>query len=162
MTQEHKDMLIRDLSARLPYHVKVEIDLQSNIYPPMTCEVCNIEIAETGSSGSFIGVWVLPDSYCEYREFLCKPYLFPLSSMTEEQEKELITITDGTFRYRWGDITNAIPRKNTSEWGISENAFINSIKVINILYIWLLKNHFDINGLIPLGLAKDATGLGIY
>ena len=24
------------------------------------------------------------------------------------------------------------------------------------------KNHFDVNGLIPLGLAKDATGLNIY
>ena len=62
----------------------------------------------------------------------------------------------------WGDINNAIPRKNTSEWGISENAFINGIKVINILYIWLLKNHFDINGLIPMGLVIDATGSNIY
>ena len=57
----------------------------------------------------------------------------------------------------WGDITNAIPRKNISEWGVSENAFISSIKVINILYIWLLKNHFDIYGLIPMSLALDAT-----
>ena len=62
----------------------------------------------------------------------------------------------------WGDINNAIPRKNTSEWGTDENAYINSIKVINILYTWLLKNHFDINGLIPMGLAIDCTNLNIY
>ena len=92
----------------------------------------------------------------------CKPYLYPLSSMTEEQKEELITITNGKFRYMCGDITNAIPRKNSGEWGISENAYIHDIKVINILYIWLLKNHFDINGLIPMGLANDATGLNIY
>jgi hypothetical protein len=82
--------------------------------------------------------------------------------MTEEQQEELITITNGKFRYMWGVITNAIPRKNTSEWGVSENAFIDGIEVINILYAWLLKNHFDINGLIPIGLANDATGLSVY
>jgi hypothetical protein len=27
---------------------------------------------------------------------------------------------------------------------------------------WLLKNHFDYRGLIPKGLAIDATGKGIY
>lgn len=90
------------------------------------------------------------------------PFLFPLSSITEEQEQELITITNGKFRYMWGVITNAIPRKNTSEWCVSENAFIDGMEVINILYIWLLKNHFDINGLIPMGLANDATVLDIY
>jgi hypothetical protein len=82
--------------------------------------------------------------------------------MSEEQKEELITITNGKFRYMCGDITNAIPRKNSGEWGISENAYIHDIEVINILYIWLLKNHFDINGLIPMGLANDATNLNIY
>jgi hypothetical protein len=100
-------------------------------------------------------------SGCYYGEDI-KPHLFPLSSMTEEQKEELINITNGKFRYMCGDINNAIPRKNTGEWGISENAYINSIKVINILYIWLLKNHFDINGLIEKGLAIDATDKNIY
>lgn len=87
MTQNEKELLLKDICARLPYGVKVQIDLQSNIYTPMICKVCNIEFAEMGDS--FIGVEVLPDSYSEYREFLCKPYLFPLSSMTDEQSKEL-------------------------------------------------------------------------
>lgn len=32
----------------------------------------------------------------------------------------------------------------------------------NELYNWLIKNNFDYQGLIPKGLANDATGLGVY
>lgn len=142
MKQEYKDLLIKDLSSRLPYGVILEC-----------ADLVGEELRTMTKEGLINNDYDIDE---------VKPMLFPLSSMTEEQEKELITITDGKFRYRWGDITNAIPRKNINEWGTSENAFIKSIKVINSLYIWLLKNHFDIYGLIPLGLAKDVTGLGIY
>lgn len=147
MTQEQKQLLLKDLSARLPYGVKVQIDLQSNIYPPMICKVCNIEFSEMG--GSFIGVEVLPDSYCEYREFLCKPYLFPLSSMTDEQ-KEYIN-------NRWGinDDYNFEIDPDCGEYTISY------IDVYNFI-TWLNENHFDVNGLITKGLALDATNLNIY
>ena len=149
MIQEQKELLLKDLCARLPYFTKVQIKNEIVILD----SICD----DDGYYFNFIG---------DDREGVnienIKPYLFPLSSMTDEQEEELITITNGKFRYMWGDINNAIPRKNTSEWGISENAFINGIKVINILYIWLLKNHFDINGLIPMGLANDATNKNIY
>jgi hypothetical protein len=131
MTQEEKELLIKDICSRLPYGVKVQIDLQSNIYPPMICKVCNIEFTEMG--GSFIGVEVLPDSYCEYREFLCKPYLFPLSSMTEEQRNEY------------------------------HELLYNPKHGIDIDYFdWCHKNHFDCRGLIKKGLAVDATNLNIY
>ena len=148
MEKDLRDILLKDLCAKLPYGVKVQvfnygIEAVETLY----------EIDLDGYISTIEGD-ILKYSY--------KPYLFPMSNMTEEQEEELITITNGKFRYMWGDINNAIPRKNTSEWGISENAFINSIEVINILYTWLLKNHFDINGLIPMGLALDATGLNIY
>lgn len=147
MTQEQKQLLLKDLSARLPYGVKVQIDLQSNIYPPMICKVCNIEFSEMG--GSFIGVEVLPDSYCEYREFLCKPCLYPLSSMTEEQ-KEYIN-------NRWGinDDYNFEINPDCGEYSISY------IDVYNFI-TWLNENHFDVNRLIPMGLAIDATNLNIY
>ena len=147
MKQEDKELLIKDLCARLPYSVKYSCNDIKNVW--------KLKTIFTRSDNS-----IFCDG-CNALE-LCKPYLFPLSSMTEEQEEELITITNGKFRYMWGDINNAIPRKNTSEWGTDENAYINSIKVINILYTWLLKNHFDINGLIPMGLAIDCTNLNIY
>ena len=76
-----------------------------------------------------------------------KPYLFPLSSMTKEQ-------FDGLEKL--GYLKNCaycreIPFK--LKW----------IKTFSLpLLHWLLKNHFDINGLIPMGLAVDATGLNIY
>lgn len=40
----------------------------------------------------------------------------------------------------------------------------NTITYLEILALlnWFYKNHFDINGLIPMGLAIDATGLNIY
>lgn len=69
-----------------------------------------------------------------------KPYLFPMSSMTGEQKEEYCRL--------------------------QERVIYNSKGLVNIdimNYInWCYKNHLDINNLIPLGLAKDATGLNIY
>ena len=132
---EDKDLLLKDLSARLPYGVKVQIDLQSNIYPPITCKVCNIEFTET--EGSFIGVETSPDTYNEFREFLCKPYLFPLSSMTEEQKEEHKDLLDNQYSF-----------------DANGNIFT--------LQDFYCKYHLDYRGLIPNGLANDATGLNIY
>ena len=145
MTQEEKDLLLKDLCSRIPYGVKVQIDLQSDIYPPMICKVCNIEFVEMG--GSFIGVEVLPDSYSEYREFLCKPYLFPLSSMTEEQKKE------------YTHIVNYISSDDTDNW--KEGEFIY-VEQLNQLMHFYHKNHFDYIGLIDKGLAINANNLNIY
>ena len=67
-----------------------------------------------------------------------KPYLFPLSSMTEEQTKELINLI------------------NTGQ--NDNNEFMRSLCRIEFYH----KYHFDYRGLIPMGLAIDATGLNIY
>lgn len=159
MTEKEKDLLIKDLCGRSPYGVKFRYKYIDNFFHEAygTSTLTGVHPPYRIEHSTLTG-----NEYLQIERDEIKPYLFPLSSMTEEQKEELITITDGKFRYMCGDITNAIPRKNTSEWGISENAYINSITVINILYIWLLKNHFDINGLIPMGLANDATGLNIY
>ena len=152
MTQEEKDLLLKDLCARLPYGVKVQIDLQSDIYPQITCKVCSIEYAESGSA--FIGVETSPDTYNEFREFLCKPYLFPLSSMTNELwDKEfrgygITEYTRDSFKYDC-----EILDFNDSNIDLS-----NMVGFIN----QLIKHHFDVYELIPLGLAIDATGLNIY
>lgn len=63
-----------------------------------------------------------------------KPYLFPFSSMTKEQMKQFNETLIGTENLGWSNET----------------------------FNWLLKNHFDIYDLIPMGLANDATGLNIY
>lgn len=138
MTQKDKDLLLKDLCARLPYGVKVQVYLQSDTYSPIVCKVCSIECAEIGSA--FIGVETSPDTYNEFREFLCKPYLFPLSSMTEEQKEEYAELQQRVI-YNGQGLVN-----------------LDVMKYVD----WCYKHHIDIHGLIPMGLAIDATGLNIY
>ena len=147
MTQEAKDLLLKDLCARLPYGVKVQVDLQSDTYSPIVCKVCSVECAEIGST--FIGVETSPDTYNEFREFLCKPYLFPLSSMTKEQKSELSRFCDCPIY-----VTN---------WDFRFPDYVhNTMNSWEKAFTWLNKHHFDYRGLIEQGLAIDATGLNIY
>ncbi|MBQ8521916.1 MAG: hypothetical protein IJ456_11230, partial [Bacteroides sp.] len=68
-----------------------------------------------------------------------KPYLFPLSSMTEEQKDEI----DKFFKSIEGQLVGLMGR---------------TVYLIDFFN----KNHLDYRGLIKEGLAIDATGLGIY
>ena len=123
MTQEHKELLLKDLCARLPYGVKIELTwwvMDEGTYVNVTLEPDHIEQLLNN----------------EDRIIEIKPYLFPLSSMTEEQKKEYQYITE-----RW---------MYDSSYSISDSID------------WLNKNHFDYRGLIEKGLAIDATGLNIY
>lgn len=67
-----------------------------------------------------------------------KPYLFPISSMTAEQRREYTRIAN---------MYSNLGATQLSGTTIQD---------------WLNKNHLDYRGLIPKGLAKDATGLNIY
>lgn len=132
MTQNEKDLLLKDLCGRLPYGVKVQIKNEIVVLD----SICN----DDGYYFNFIG---------EDREGVnignIKPYLFPLSSMTEEQCYELSSIRSG-FQDCWKYIKTPIP-----------------LAICNFEQIdWFHKNHFDYRGLIPMGLAIDATGKNIY
>ena len=78
MTQEDKELLIKDLCARLPYGVKVRCDFG------LDGEIT--EISRTKNNLYYCKYLDCKEGYC-YIESL-KPYLFPLLSMTEEQKKE--------------------------------------------------------------------------
>ena len=85
-----------------------------------------------------------------------KPYLFPLSSMTEEQEKEI------SERYNYHNYFGlCIEITNHSE-GYWDNDISCNLQDYLWLEDWYNKNHFDYRGLIPLGLAIDATDKNIY
>lgn len=120
MQQENKEILLKDLSARLPYGV-------------ILC--CCDELGEKLTSIDENGL-----VNHDYDIDEVKPYLFPLSSMTEEQCDDLYNISELKLSFTPDRKINVY--KETVEW--------------------FLKNHIDYNGLIPLGLAKDATGLNIY
>ena len=130
MTQEEeKNLLLKDLCTRLPYGVR---------YRHFTW---NDEYGETYIAAQIYSINT--DGYvknCHDDETVyidnVRPYLFPLSSMTEEQKKEYQYITE-----RW---------MNDPAYSIGD-----STDRLN-------KNHFDYRGLIEKGLAIDATGLNIY
>ena len=140
MTKEDKELLLKDLCARLPYGVKFMCN--KNIY---TAKGLDLIVTDEGD-------WeyaVTTKEIAPIEIAFIKPYLFPLSSMTEEQKKH---ITD-----RWG-INEDFNFEIDPNWGEYIVELGDTINFIN----WLNENRFDINNLIPKGLAIDATGLNIY
>ena len=84
MTQENKELLLKDLCGRQIYNVKCQIFNDTNPYT-LSGVLHNkpysqlyFEELDWKENDGFVGV--------EY----CKPYLFPISSMTEEQKKDMI------------------------------------------------------------------------
>jgi hypothetical protein len=127
-------LLLQDLCARLPYKVKIHIG-----------KTQRIEVFDDIN----LDVGYINNSYADIR-----PYLFPLSSMTEEQKIECFKGTDIELDEH-NEIWSTFPISNSD---IVLTNLNNWLKVIN----WLNKNHFDYRGLIPMGLALDATNLNIY
>ena len=137
-----KELLIKDLSSRLPYGVKV-----NGVFLNYNKDKGKILYEEC--------VKELDYKHLNRYETL-KPYLFPLSSMTEEQKKEILK------RYNLHTYYGlCIEITNHSEGYWDDD---NSCNLQDYLWLvdWLNKNHFDYRGLIEKGLAIDATGLNIY
>ena len=144
MDQTSKELLLKDLCARLPYGVICHYD----VIVPMVGKVKSYDklkaISEFDNKPCF--------QFGCNREIFdfdnVKPYLFPLSSMTEEQ--------NDSWRDAW------FPDLMTS----TDVNYPESEKYLAVSHAksldWLYKNHIDIYGLIPKGLAIDATGLNVY
>ena len=135
MSQEDNDLLLRDLSGRLPYWV-----------------ICDIG---GGKEHTLLSIHIsrITEILCEFHDMEdtyqvplanVKPYLRPMSSMTEEEQKILedfgVTISpfSGQMHIPFDEI---------------EFPFITMQKIISYLY----SIHIDINGLIPKGLAIEVT-----
>ena len=120
-----KELLLKDLCARLPYNV-----------------ICQVEFKENGKYNS--KVMLLSGIFTDEAYFTTKdgsmysneykPYLFPLSSMTEEEKLMYEGLMIGT----------------------------DNISYMLDVVDWLNAHHFDYRGLIEKSLALDATGLNIY
>lgn len=137
MTREDKELLLKDLCARLPYGVIALTEKGKG-------HICDINLTIFGTE---IGVNVNPIARDTFSIDDIKPYLFPLSSMTEEQKKEYNLLRDfvPTYHYEYGDIVE--DTELYDNWGSID---------------YLIANHFDYRGLIEKSLALDATGLNIY
>ena len=156
MTQADKKLLLKDLCARLPYGVKVKV-LNEDIlrYDYSSEEGGFIKGIENVNDGLFV-IKCSEDGYVlSYDEF--KPYLLPLSSITEMLE-DLNTI--GFFKY-CDTIANVSHLESKN--GISEEIYTYiDIESISGLMNFFNSHHIDYRGLIEKGLAIDATNLNIY
>jgi hypothetical protein len=77
MTQEDKELLLRDLCTRLPYGVMCDIGLDH----PVQLQRIFVDRLD----GILLDFYEDSNDYQVYLSE-CKPYLIPLSSMNEEQE----------------------------------------------------------------------------
>ena len=149
MTQEEKEILFKDLCARLPYGVKFMYN--KNIY---TTKGLDLIVTDEGD-------WeyaVTAKNIAPIEIDFIKPYLFSLLSMTDKQAKEIQEIV--------GNPDNACIIRKTDGLEL----WLDSIDTDPTIWVdtifevqdYLNKNHFDYRGLIKKGLAIDATGLNIY
>ena len=146
MDSKYIDIIYKELSARMTYGLKVQCDDYLFTFDE---EHMGIGMLYTDYYGQPTDTPKIILSGCFYGNDI-KPYLFPLSSMTEEQCEEfrMVSGLDADL--------DSIKRGEFSLIGdIAIDCIVDAID-------WFNKNHFDYRELIPLGLAIDATGLGIY
>ena len=143
MTQQEKDLLLKDLCARLPYGVKVCINLpnhQEKMFEEQIGDLKELTI---------YGGYLVNSKGIDYRSFKLdiKPYLRSMSSMTEEESKEFSTFYD---EFEPDDY-----------WKPGHYAKYIGIDLIDEYVDWLNAHHFDYRGLIEKGLAIEAPE-GMY
>lgn len=130
MTKDDHELLLKDLCARLPYYTKLWSPVPNNnnwavLTPVVIGNLMNADLS-------------LPQ---------VKPYLRPLSSMTEEEKKELLSLIDSETK-------EVIEQIKSGDCGVMEGKYhFNSLKELD----WLYAKQFDFRGLIPKGLAIEVT-----
>lgn len=149
MTQKDKELLLNDLCARIPY---------------------DVILGTTDDDGSLPNEWRIMHYNAITEDFkldncyknadqsidvgYIRPYLFPLSSMTEEQMdkvEEILMGYDPKIIFDFMADGDIIFKKGN----ISIKAFIELTQYFD-------KEMLDYRGLIPMGLAEDCTNLNIY
>jgi hypothetical protein len=127
MSNEDKDLLLKDLCARLSYNTVLSYAVNDSILGIHWNKIP-------------LSIYILHGIEEEDAWDCVKPYLRPMSSMTDEEMVEYSNIDNGAYSCP-KDYAH-VPAKDRIDW--------------------LNKNHFDYRGLIPKGLAIDCTNLNIY
>lgn len=155
MTQEEKDLLLKDLCARLPYGIKCEHmnwDIKAQDYVTMISVLYGI--THDAPIFKYINNEEIFICESEFGIDYIKPYLFPLSNITEEQRNII------------SNKIKEIQINNPPFGKIHKSGTDNLLNNITLCAQWLInyyiENHFDYNGLIEKKLALDATNLNIY
>ena len=155
MTKKERELLVKDLRGRIGYNVKV---LHESWNYEWDQELSLVERV-VGIDDDFVYVRVI-DTYTgeEYREnkhsielYECKPYLRPMSSITEEE------IRDFPFPYYFEWIDSSFSLLCSNDKVCASIGFDEMYEIMD----WLNKRHFDYRGLIEKGLALEAPK-GMY
>ena len=172
MTQEEyellKELLLKDLCARLPYGVigQCEIDASYDTSFDTKPQTHKFNAVVYGLKDDSLLVSPMIENQDEL-EFAneeiadgvdildFKPYLFPMSSMTDEQ----------CHKFYCRFVENEIDYNDFKKYyfdSCSWNKVLTLISDCGDIIDWFNENHFDYRGLIEKVLAIDATGLNIY
>lgn len=147
MTQEEKELVIKDICIRLPYGVIEQVnDGLKGTYDSRLVQVfcdrlsCSVSV------------------YNPLKECICidsvKPYLRPMSSMTEEEKNEFaLTVSPQGSAIYYNEYIGIPSSHLTQE--------IPYKYLANVLD-WLNAYHFDYRGLIPKGLAISTEEFNPY
>ena len=135
---ENKELLLKDLCARLPYHVRCKVWLKHSI-----TEEGPLDLQHNYGD-------VLRDAfyYNEIKDI--KPYLRSMSLMTEEEKKEIKKLFNAE------EVTSdsiCFLEGGTLEEYVSQIGYSFCAELID----WLNAHHFDYRGLIEKGLAIEVT-----
>jgi len=138
MNIEDKELLLKDLSARLPYGVKIEL-------MPITRGKCTTLTP------------IILHDYFISNDVNYLPYLRPMSSMTEDEFKKLKEYS--------GLVYDQLDLASFQDGAYKcLDFYLNEVPadVVILVFDWLNAHHFDFRNLIGRGLAIDCTGLNVY
>ena len=155
MKQEDKELLLKDLCSRLPYSVIVRhadylVDSDGNYtgqfwykrgYLYDICRMDDMTTTIIESEGSDEEGY---EHICDLERSL--PYLRPMSSMTEEEKKEISILLNYEF---YIDDDYALVAE--------DDRHRIRLDLMKVYINWLNKHHFDYNELIEKGLAIEVT-----
>ena len=160
MAKKEKQLLLIDISARLPYGVKFYVD---NTIPPIPSAE-DYRLGEVHNVLTATGLDI--ESDCIYTEEtgmdctlkILTPYLRSMSSMTESEASDMFNVM-----YPKHELINVEIEKDRVRFGNKDKdgkyhhitLFFNKIYSLEQLD-WLNAYHFDYRGLIPMGLALEA------
>ena len=120
MKYEDRELLVKDICARLPYGVKAK---EHDDEPPFKI------VAYDGSE-------FFDDDGWGHKVENIKLYLYPMESLNDKKKMDEYKKTLALVGVNWHFTNHSLD--------------------------WLYKNHIDIYSFIDMGIAVDATGLGIY
>ena len=144
MTQEEKELLLKDLCGRLPYGVILQLTLWEE--KTTDCRLTGID--EDGNLTADV------PADCAFSVEGVKPYLRPMSSMTEEENAIFDNISNKDRGFEEDEDGWIRCDSIHTKWGVCPDGCAKLLDYLNSI-------HIDYRGLIEKGLALEAQE-GMY